>query len=160
LGVEPGPALRRMHESILRSAPELELVEVEAAPPRLVPRELPSAPRGFAGRAGHLALLDKIALSGFGSPAVPIALITGSGGIGKRALGLHWAHQVAHEFADGQLFVDLRGYSTGTRLKVIEALTALLRSLGVPPRRIPVDAAEAAALYRSQVAERRMLIVL
>lgn len=158
LGLEPGPALRRRHESILRSDPELDLVS-EGSRHAVVPRELPPSTHGFTGRSAQLSALDRMLLRG-AADEVPIGLITGSGGVGKTALALKWAHRNADRYPDGQLFLDLRGYATGPRMRPIEALTALLRSVGVPPRQIPVDVGEAVALLRSELAGRRMLLVL
>ena len=89
-----------------------------------------------------------------------VAAVCGTAGVGKSALAVHWAHHHADRFPDGQLYVNLEGYSSGTPVQPIEALGVLLRSLGTPPERVPVDAAEAAALYRSRIAGRRILVLL
>jgi tetratricopeptide (TPR) repeat protein len=90
-----------------------------------------------------------------------ISTIAGTAGVGKTALAVHWAHRVADHFPDGQLYLNLRGYATGAPpLRPIEALSALLRSLGTPPEQIPTDEARAAARYRTTLAHRRILIVL
>ncbi|HCT80496.1 MAG TPA: hypothetical protein DGG94_03855 [Micromonosporaceae bacterium] len=159
LGVEPGPAMQRLHSSILRSAPELEL-RPDNPLPATVPRELPPAVTGFAGREAQVARLNGL-IPFVGSTTSPqIALITGSGGVGKTATALHWAHQVTDCFPDGQLFVDMRGYAAGAQMRPIDALSAFLRSLGLPPQLIPVETAEAAALYRSRLSGRRMLVII
>jgi tetratricopeptide (TPR) repeat protein len=80
--------------------------------------------------------------------------------VGKTALVLHWAHRVAHLFPGGQLFVDMRGYAPGPPMRPMEALEVLLRSLGTRPEQVPVNVAEAAAMYRSSLAGKRVLLVL
>lgn len=159
LAVEPGPELQRLHSSILRSAPELEL-RPDNPLPATVPRELPPAVTGFSGREAQVARLDGLIPLVGATTSPPIALITGSGGVGKTATALHWAHQVTDRFPDGQLFVDMRGYASGAQMRPIDALSAFLRSLGVPPQQIPVESAEAAALYRSRLSGRRMLVII
>lgn len=158
LGLEPGPALRRLHSSILRSAPDLELEQNHQ--PAIVPKELPPAVTGFTGRTAQLAALYTLLPTEGLATSAAVALVTGSGGVGKTAIALHWAHRAAGSFPDGQLFVDLRGYAAGAQLRPIDALSAFLRSLGVPPQQIPVDTAEAAALYRSRLSGRRVLVIL
>lgn len=158
LGLEPGPALRRLHSLILRSAPDLELEQNHQ--PAIVPKELPPAVTGFAGRTAQLAMLDRLVPVEGQAISAAVALITGSGGVGKTALALHWAHRMAGNFPDGQLFVDLRGYAAGAQIRPIDALSSFLRCLGMPPQQIPVDTAEAAALYRSRLSGRRVLVIL
>jgi hypothetical protein len=77
-------------------------------PPR--PRELPPDVYGFTGRGTELDALDGLLADGQASPAVTISLVSGTAGVGKTALTVHWAHRVASRFPDGQLYVDLRGY--------------------------------------------------
>jgi tetratricopeptide (TPR) repeat protein len=93
--------------------------------------------------------------------AVVITVIGGTAGIGKTALAVHWAHQAAASFPDGQLYVNLRGFDpTGTPLEAEAAVRGFLHALGVPPARIPADPGAQAGLYRSLLAGQRMLIVL
>jgi tetratricopeptide (TPR) repeat protein len=87
-------------------------------------------------------------------------VITGTAGVGKTSLAVHWAHQVAGHHPDGQLYLDLRGRAGDAALTVTEALSVLLQSLGVPGERIPVDLHLQMGLYRSVLAQRRMLVVL
>ncbi|GAB3940822.1 hypothetical protein GCM10027614_25110 [Micromonospora vulcania] len=89
-----------------------------------------------------------------------IAAIVGTAGVGKTALATHWALKVVDHFPDGQLYVDLHGYSTEPPMQPIEVLGALLRSLGIRPDAIPADTDRAAAMYRSILASRRVLVVL
>jgi DNA-binding SARP family transcriptional activator len=156
LGIEPGPQLQRLHERMLRGHGRFARPGVDAlATP--APRELPAGVAGFTGRRHALKALDELLPTG--GPIV-IATVVGAAGVGKTALAVHWAHRVADRFPDGQLYLDLRGYATGAPVPPDTALAAFLRSLGMPPRDIPVDVVEAARRYRSVTATRRMLIVL
>ena len=114
---------------------------------QVVPRQLPAASRYFTGRAGELR-----ALSGLLEPepdrdrGMVIAALTGMAGIGKTALAVYWAHQVADRFPDGQLFVNLRGFGpSGAEVAPCEALASLLSALGVPDTLMPADMAARAA---------------
>lgn len=153
LGISPGPALSRLHESILRASPELDL----APAPSVVPRELPADVGGFVGRTAQLQTLD--AMIPDSSPVV-ISAIAGTAGVGKTALAVHWARRVASRFPDGQLYLNLNGFSPSAPVRPIEALASMLRSVGVPSEKVPMEEADAAALFRSTVATRQMLIVL
>src|SRR5512146_281321 len=135
-----------------------------AGPGMPVPRQLPPGVRHFAGRKAELGflacLLDAPGAPGGGGTVV-ISAIGGTAGVGKTALAIHWAHQAAGHFPDGQLYVNLRGfYPSGTPLTPAEAICGFLHALGVSPGRIPAERDAQAALYRSVLAERRMLIVL
>jgi tetratricopeptide (TPR) repeat protein len=114
------------------------------------------------GRADELAaltgLLDR---SGEQAPsAIVISAIGGTAGVGKTALALQWAHQIAGRFPDGQLYVNLRGYDPDRPMTAADALAGFLRALGVPGQDIPPEEDEQAARYRSRLAGRRVLIVL
>ncbi len=89
-----------------------------------------------------------------------ISAIGGTAGVGKTALAVHWAHQVAGRFPDGQLYVNLRGYDPDQPMSAADALAGFLRGLGVPGQDIPPGEDERAARYRSLLAGRRMLVVL
>ncbi|MFE2755432.1 ATP-binding protein [Actinosynnema sp. NPDC059335] len=137
-------------------------------PAPVVPRQLPAAPALFTGRAEELARLDRV-LTATTPPADPtgtgatvlVSAIGGAGGIGKTWLALAWAHRRLERFPDGQLFVDLHGFSpTGDPVRPAVAVRGFLDALEVDPNRIPNDLDAQAALYRSLVAGRRMLIVL
>jgi tetratricopeptide (TPR) repeat protein len=132
---------------------------VTAAAP--VPRQLPGAVQQFAGREAELEQLTGLLgeASGAGG-AVVISAIGGTAGVGKTALAVHWAHQVAERFPDGQLYVNLRGYDPGQPMRPTDALAGFLLALGVPGQDIPAGEQERAARYRSLLAGRRMLIVL
>jgi tetratricopeptide (TPR) repeat protein len=127
-----------------------------------VPQQLPAAVAHFAGRVGELATLTGL-LRGRADRGgtVVISAVSGTAGVGKTALAMHWAHQVAHRFPDGQLCVNLRGFDpSGQVMAPAEAVRRFLDALQVPPERIPVDLDAQAALYRSQLAGKRMLVVL
>lgn len=125
----------------------------------IVPAQLPADVAGFTGRSGVVRKLD--ALLGPGDArAVTIAMLTGSPGVGKTALAVHWAHRVRHVFPDGQLYLNLLGCAAGPPLSPMEALTRLLRGLDVAPDRIPTEVTEAAGLFRSLLADTRTLLVL
>jgi tetratricopeptide (TPR) repeat protein/transcriptional regulator with XRE-family HTH domain len=134
-----------------------------AEPDPAVPAQLPADVAAFTGRTAHLdrltAVLDAAAA---GSPApVVISAIAGTAGIGKTALAVHWAHRVRHRFPDGQLYVNLRGFHpSGSVVRPAQAIRGLLEALDVPRQRIPGDLDAQAALYRSELADRRMLVVI
>ncbi len=131
-----------------------------------VPRQLPTPVPHFAGRSGELALLDRAlpaaASNGAAAAAgVTICAISGTAGVGKTALALHWAHRVASRFPDGQLYANLRGFDPGGGpADPADVLRGFLDALGVPPERRPADADGLAALCRSVLAGRRMLVLL
>jgi tetratricopeptide (TPR) repeat protein len=127
-----------------------------------VPRQLPAAARHFTGRNGELGMLTRLVdATGASGGTVVISAIDGMAGIGKTALAVQAAHRLADQFPDGQVFLDLHGYTQGHPPRTAaEALDFLLLSLGVPPERIPADGERAAALYRQRLAGTRTLIVL
>jgi tetratricopeptide (TPR) repeat protein len=139
-------------------SPPLPGQAVASLPP---PRELPPDVTGFTGRADQLAALDQLLDSaGAAAPAIVISAVSGTAGVGKTALAVHWAHRMASHFPDGQLYVDLRGYDPGQPVSPASALQAFLRTLGLRPSAIPTEQAELAARYRTMVAGRRMLVLL
>ena len=128
-----------------------------------VPRQLPSGVAHFAGRGAELAALDAVLGGGTGGgPGVVISAIGGTAGVGKTALALQWAHQVADQFPDGQLYANLRGFDAGAGQPTdpADVLRGFLDAFGVHPERIPHDTESLAALYRSVLAGRRMLVLL
>jgi DNA-binding SARP family transcriptional activator/tetratricopeptide (TPR) repeat protein len=184
LGLDPGPELAHIHARVLGDDPSLALAEpdgpqrgipaAEAARGRpgdegmprevAVPRQLPAGVGFFAGRKGELKALDEL-LSLPGDPGWPgtvvVAAVGGMAGVGKTALAVHWARTAADRFPDGQLYVDLRGYDPDSTPVTSTVVTAwFLAALGVPPPAIPADAQARAGLYRSVLADRRVLIVL
>ena len=168
---EPQPWLRARLAGALKVSPErIEALLAgggSAGPGNtspVVPRQLPAAAADFTGRAAELAALTRILgqTGGAGAPGtVVISAIGGTAGVGKTALALHWAHQVADRFPGGQLHVNLRGFDpSGTPATPAEAVRGFLDALGVPPERIPAQPDAQAGLYRSLLADKRMLIVL
>ncbi|MFE9750560.1 BTAD domain-containing putative transcriptional regulator [Saccharothrix saharensis] len=150
LGTEPGVALRELHRRLLAADPALTASPARAA---VVPRQLPAAPVPFVGRRDELDRLDVTSTA----PTVGISAVVGAGGIGKTWLALHWAHRRLDRFPDGQLFVDLLGDERAPMDPVV-AVRGFLDALGVD--RQPTDPHARAALFRSLVAGRRMLLVL
>ena len=163
LGAEPGAELRSVHERILALDPALAAPEPVARGGALaVPRQLPAAAGSFVGRAHELATLTALLCPAGQAPGtVVISAVGGTAGVGKTALAVHWAHRVADRFPDGQLYVNLRGFDpSGTPVPAAEAVRGFLDALGVPPERIPPTPEAQAGLYRSLLADRKMLIVL
>jgi len=149
LGIDPGEAIRDLHASILRQEPALNN-------PAQVPAQLPPPVIAFAGRETELAHLDKL-LAG----NTVVSALSGTAGAGKTALAVYWAHRVADQFPDGQLYVNLRGFDpTGSAMEPADAVRRFLDALGMPPERIPADLDAQIALYRSRLAGRRMLVLL
>jgi tetratricopeptide (TPR) repeat protein/transcriptional regulator with XRE-family HTH domain len=155
-GIPPGGSPVTAASGALAGAP------TGNSPEPVIPRELPAPVAHFAGRAAELAeltaLLDQSA--GQAPGALVISAIGGTGGVGKTALAVHWAHQVAGRFPDGQLYVNLRGYDPDQPMTAADALARFLRALGMPGEGIPPDEDERAAQYRSRLAGKHMLIVL
>ncbi|MFB7559420.1 AfsR/SARP family transcriptional regulator [Streptomyces brevispora] len=162
LGIDPGPVLQELHESILADAPALSApaLAVTVAARAVVPAQLPSDIASFTGRSNELAVLDGL-LGRVGRGALPVGSVAGIGGVGKTALAVHWGHQVAARFPDGQLFADLRGYDEDEApRRPGTVLDSFLRALGVAAPQIPADQNERADLFRSVLDGRRVLIVL
>ncbi|MEU8378581.1 tetratricopeptide repeat protein [Streptosporangium sp. NPDC048865] len=187
LGTEPGPDLQRLHRRVLAADPELHLtvpaatseIEQKAAHTAAVPMtpsddpapasdasemtglcQLPRAIGDFTSRDDEIERLVRGAVEDTES-AMVIEAIDGMAGVGKTALAVHVAHRLAARFPDGQLFLDLHGHTPGRQpVTSFEALRALLRATGTAREKIPDDVEEAAALWRSEAARRRMLIVL
>ncbi|MEV8634547.1 tetratricopeptide repeat protein [Streptosporangium sp. NPDC051023] len=122
------------------------------------PAQLPAGVAAFTGRTVALRLLDR--LLDRHEETLTIAVVTGTAGVGKTAFAVHWAHRVRNRFPDGQLHVNLRGYADEGPLRPADALSRFLHSLGVPPEQVPSDQEEAAALYRTLLSGRRVLILL
>ena len=164
LGIEPGPELRRLHERVLAGNTDLlaplqrDTAPESGRPAAPVPRQLPTPVTHFTGRAAELNELDRL-LDQADARTVVISAIGGTAGVGKTALAVDWAHRVAERFPDGQLYVNLRGYDPAQPMTATDALAGFLRALGVPGQDIPPEVGERAALYRSLLARRRILVV-
>ncbi|MFE0469993.1 BTAD domain-containing putative transcriptional regulator [Streptomyces sp. NPDC058947] len=155
LGVDPGPALRSLHDRILREgedspAPAGRERSSALAP---VPAQLPADLAVFTGRRTEIGELSSTLRDAGHAPVVGI---TGLGGMGKTALAVHVAHTQRHLFPDGQLFADLGGFEDP--VDPLEVLGRFLRAVGVSS--LPASLDERAALWRTTVSGRRILIVL
>ncbi|WP_247673123.1 BTAD domain-containing putative transcriptional regulator [Micromonospora sp. C51] len=160
-GLDPGAQFTELEKAILTADRSLDLAApARDAPQRTAasPAQLPFDVHDFAGRKREMDQLDAL-LDPTGS--CRLVLISGTAGVGKTALALRWAHRVREQFPDGQLYVNLRGFDA--RRPPAQTLTVLhyfLRSLGLEPAAFPADVDEAAALFRSRLVGRRVLIVL
>jgi tetratricopeptide (TPR) repeat protein/transcriptional regulator with XRE-family HTH domain len=125
-----------------------------------IPRQLPAAVSHFTGRAAEMKALTGLVSQDAGTQAIVISALAGTAGVGKTATAVQWAHQVAAGFPDGQLYVNLRGYDLGQPVAPADALAWFLRALGVPGPEVPSHDDERAAMYRSLLAGRRVLVVL
>ncbi|MET8151269.1 tetratricopeptide repeat protein [Actinoplanes sp. NPDC049668] len=149
LGAAPGTELETAHQA---AAPRRPAAEAH------VPRQLPLDVRGFTGREAELSTLDEFLDEAEGTV---VAVVSGTAGVGKSTLAVHWAHEVRDRFPDGQLHVNLRGFDpAGPPAAPTEVLRGFLEALGVPAQRIPGDVSAQAALFRSRLTDRRMLILL
>ncbi|MFD4127405.1 BTAD domain-containing putative transcriptional regulator [Streptomyces globisporus] len=190
LGIEPGTEIRAAHLRVLRPRQPVPRRTAHQAPahrepahrteshptesrrtpadgtapagPTPPPAQLPLGTRSFVGRRSQMRVLDTLVAS---DPArrPHIAVVVGAPGVGKTALATHWAHARRDHFRDGQLYVDLRGHSRPPALRPGDVLTQFLRALGAPPHALPAHPPgedEAAALYRTLLADKRLLIVL
>jgi DNA-binding SARP family transcriptional activator len=160
LGVEPGPALRQLHQAMLAGAADLSASVPEApATMRVLPRQVQAGISDFVGRESQLTALSSALDAASGETAV--STVVGGPGVGKTTLAVNWAHQAAGKFPDGQLYVNLRGFDpSGCPVPPAEAIQGFLDALGVPPASIPAGLPARAALYRSLMAGRRMLVLL
>jgi tetratricopeptide (TPR) repeat protein/transcriptional regulator with XRE-family HTH domain len=129
-----------------------------AAPVVPAPAQLPAGIASFIGRRQEIDVLDGLrARRGEG---VVVAVLAGMAGIGKTSLAVHWAQRARQDFPDGQLFANLRGHGPGAPADPGEVLRSFLRALGVPAAEVPADLDDRAALFRSVLATRSMLVVL
>ncbi|MEV4375885.1 tetratricopeptide repeat protein [Streptosporangium sp. NPDC049644] len=158
LGVEPGPELAAAHLRVLRQ----ETADRHVVAASAVPAQLPLSARGFSGRTGEIEQLDALlATAGAQPAALPILVVSGTPGVGKTTLAVHWAHRVRDRFPDGQLYLNLRGFDAAAGpVEPAEAIRAFLDALHVPVQRIPQDFDAQVGLYRSLLAGRRMLVLL
>ncbi|MER5641609.1 tetratricopeptide repeat protein [Kitasatospora sp. NPDC002227] len=159
LGLEPGPALQRLHSRLLTDAPERPGPEPEElaaeAPGPCPPAQLPPALADFTGREEELEKL--VGLLAEPGGAVPIAVLSGCGGLGKSALAVQAAHRLRRHYPDGQLHAAFASHS-GRPRTTAEVLGSFLTALGAET--VPAGDEDRAALFRSLVADRRVLIVL
>lgn len=157
---QPAPAAVSPTPADLPDPPATPAQDPGAA--AFLPAEVPADVVDFTGRVRELDALDAFLPPGNGplSGGMSIIAVTGTGGAGKTALAVRWAQKVAMRFPNGQLHVNLQGYSQGPPMQPIEALATMLRAVGVGADNVPVELDEAARLFRSMLADKRMLIVL
>lgn len=156
LGIDPGPELIAAYDALLANDPGGRPGRAQR---RKVPATLPGDVPDFVGRQHELDDLDRILLRADGT-AVPIAMVSGTAGVGKTALALHWAHRARAHFPDGHLYVDLQGYAPQQPLSGTDAVARLLFALGLPAHEIPLRTADRVTRYRTELSGRRVLIVL
>jgi DNA-binding SARP family transcriptional activator len=190
LGIEPNAGLQELHKRILTADSELRnypgsagrpavgaasmltvtpaahAIVLDGRCPALIrpdaePRQLPTAAQSFVGRVAEQAVLTKLADHSADGTGTGLILVTGTAGVGKTALAVHWAHEVADRFPDGQLYVNLCGFGpTRVALTPRHAISRFLGALGVPADRMPLTLEGCEDLYRSLLADTRMLVVL
>ncbi|CAM5490655.1 AfsR/SARP family transcriptional regulator [Streptomyces fumanus] len=173
LGMSPGKELRAAHDRILRGPEEPAVPATGPGPagpaparpapagpePRHVPAQLPADLPCFTGRADVLEQAARFTADGAGT--LRVLAVDGIAGVGKTALAVHVAHRIAARFPDGQLFADLGGFSpAGGPADAGEVLAGFLAALGVDAARVPARTDARAALFRSVLATRRVLVVL
>ncbi|HZE38161.1 MAG TPA: BTAD domain-containing putative transcriptional regulator [Stackebrandtia sp.] len=156
LGLDLGPSLSELHQRILHNDPALDVAERSPRATAVVPQQLPADIATFTGREADVETLLRTRTGGS-----PVAIIDGMAGIGKTTLAVHIAHWLAPQYPDGQLFLDLHGFSGDVApVTAAQALERALRALGVGEADLPALAEERAALYRSILARKRVLVVL
>lgn len=182
LGVEPSAAVAELHQRILAADPSLlapappvavqAAVANNSAPPavpqtgagRGKPNQLPPRAEYFTGRAEALAILNGLLGSGdaAGTVGTSLVAVTGTAGVGKTALVVQWAAQIAARFPDGCLYVNLRGFEPGHRPAIApeQAVRGFLHALGVAQDEIPSEPAAQTGMFRSLLAGLRLLVVL
>ncbi|MFG2129197.1 BTAD domain-containing putative transcriptional regulator [Streptomyces sp. NPDC048751] len=168
LGLDPSPASQELYQELLRAtgmpgagpAGQTALAEpAPGVPAPAHPAQLPPVSRTFTGRTRELHLLDGMLAQRFGPPGTVV--LEGLAGVGKTALALQWAHRARGEFPDGELYVDLHGSDPERApLAPATALARCLRQLGIPVSTDQGDGDELSALWRSVVAQRRLLLLL
>ncbi|MGW2826166.1 BTAD domain-containing putative transcriptional regulator [Streptomyces sp. NPDC001443] len=161
LGVDPRPGLRDLQQRILQADPGLAEPSAPMADPASAavrPAQLPATVPDFTGRASFVAELGEVLASAEGR-VMAVSALAGIGGVGKTTLAVHVAHRARSAFPDGQLYVDLQG--AGPRAAEPETvLGSFLRALGTADSAIPDSLEERAALYRSVLDGRRVLVLL
>jgi DNA-binding SARP family transcriptional activator len=171
LGIEPSVELQKLHTQVLNKDPTLlssapgtsrsatRSADTSTLP--AAPAQLPHALADFVGRENELGLLETAVRGRDRATTTAIIAITGSAGVGKTSLALQWAHQARSRFPDGQLYVNLRGFDPhGEPLSPAAVIRGFVDAFGVDVERIPVDVEQQAALYRSLLAGRKVLVVL
>lgn len=176
LGIEPGNELQQLESAILNRDPKLDLPSAdrdsaaqaeraEATPMavqrQVVPRQLPASIADFIGRDDQVDMIKRVLIDerdALPSYAVPIVAISGRGGVGKSTLAIRAAHELVEAFPDGLLYGDLQ--NPGGEDLAGKVMTRFLHALGVTGTAVPEDVQERAELYRSLLADKRLLVVL
>ncbi|MFI7539166.1 BTAD domain-containing putative transcriptional regulator [Streptosporangium sp. NPDC049376] len=169
LGLEPGEKLQRLEAAILQGDDSLLLADAgreavtltpdQPAPSlRIPPHQLPADIQDFTGHDDLVDAAEEF-LRVSGNTATPVVVITGKAGAGKSCLAVHVAHRLAKVFPEGQLYRDMRG-SQQQNAPVADVLGTFLRSLGIHGPAVPGSVEERIAMYRSLLADKRMLVVL
>lgn len=163
-GITPGAELEHTHRGVLTDTLDDTGDGVDTAEPgpvfvRLTPAQLPADISDFVGRTSELATA-RAALTAPSGPSPPVLVISGMPGVGKTAFAVRLAHQVRTRFPDGQLFIDLRGYSEHAPPTPDRVLSRILPALGLPSTQVPADLEDLTNTYRSLLADRRILLVL
>ncbi|WP_312856645.1 AfsR/SARP family transcriptional regulator [Phytoactinopolyspora halotolerans] len=167
LGTEPGRELRELYDAIRAEDPSLlhdhgdgtvSAVDDGSSVTggRMIPGQLPPPPGAFVGREAELAELEQVGMA----DDARVVVISGMAGVGKTALAIRFANEVADRFGNGQLYIDLRGYSSAPALEPMEALARMMRGLGAEAVRPTATLEDATAEYRSLIAGRKMLVLL
>jgi DNA-binding SARP family transcriptional activator len=191
LGIDPGSELTRIHQQVLAMDAALDYPaeplttlagnltqsartgyagpaghqgDSESTHPLPIapaPAQVPPEAAGFVGREAELRRLHAMLPSAAAPGEPPVALITGTAGVGKTTLATRFVRQAAPQFPDGQLYVDLRGFdSSGTPTEPETALRGFLEALGIGPRQVPGSLEAQTALFRSLLDRKRMLLLL
>lgn len=182
LGISPGPDLAGLFEKILQASPELDRPVPATRPEADAPGQIPAAPDTRPHEADVVAATGRVPCTlpytlpdftgrdcefqylldqGTAGDGVRIIGVDGMGGAGKTTLIVHAAHRLAASYPDGQLYIDLRGFTPGERpLAPEEAVRILLRALGTPDSSIPDDTESQLAMWQTALATRRLLVVL
>jgi tetratricopeptide (TPR) repeat protein len=172
----PRKAVRKLSEKLAKEDVDAgQLVELwdkafvpGAAAPRdaprsgqVRPRQLPISVQQFIGRAAQLSTLSRLTETGTGGDGTAVIVIEGTAGVGKTTLANRFAHRVSDRFPDGQLYANMRGFDHAMGpITASEALASFLDALGVAPNTAGVSVDGRAALYRSALAGKRVLVVI
>ncbi|MEV4888610.1 BTAD domain-containing putative transcriptional regulator [Nonomuraea sp. NPDC055795] len=152
LGIDPSLRLQQLYQNMLAGEPFggwMPQPQIDS----VIPQQLPANIRRFIGRQSELRQLNTLLA---GRRQAEVVVISGSAGIGKTSLVVHWAHAIRDEFPDGQIYLDLRAFAASSPTRV----RGVLQTLGVPSWRIPTEFDAQIGLYRSLLATKKVLIVL